>query len=590
MAVNYRSGANVDDGQCKYVGCMDSHAANYNEQASLPGICVTIEGCQNPLADNYYPDANQDDGSCVYSGCTDSRAANFNPSATLDDGGCDPLFFGCTDSRALNYLPVFNVQGGSCSIPGCTQPAATNFLNVATFDDGSCSSRRRSLLVLAGRRLTAGCMDPSSLTYSASATTLDPSSCTYSVIGCTHSIASNYLSVATTDSGCQYAVTGCTNSLGTLNFNSLATVLGSCVYELRGCTDSIASNFAASANTDDGSCTYAVMGCTDLSALNYDSQATATTGCRYEVVGCTDPAAINYAADATVSVSVYLSAPSSASLPSGVQIALQRDAICVYLINGCMSLNAQNFNANATRDDGSCIPTRASPSPPPPSPPAPEHPPAMPTLSTLLVGGNTTAELLTAENVSGMAVVFACLVSFFLIALSVGLWTCFAHREQRKQLAHECRVCDQAAQTFSYDSDPTLLQGITPQLERSRPPGAPPQLSATELNALSPRTGAWASQLQFLENSGLACAPSSTCAGATAAEPSDLLRAQQHEQRAAQQLPAPAPLPAPSTELSSTPAILEERFVAPRMSPRAVLFGTMPSPTRSATRRQVARC
>ena len=45
-------------------------------------------GCDDPFADNYDPTANFNDGSCIYSGCTDPGACNYDPEANLEDGSC----------------------------------------------------------------------------------------------------------------------------------------------------------------------------------------------------------------------------------------------------------------------------------------------------------------------------------------------------------------------------------------------------------------------------------------------------------------------------------------------------------------------
>ncbi|MBT4344637.1 MAG: hypothetical protein HOD68_01065, partial [Flavobacteriales bacterium] len=54
----------------------------------------------------------------VYNGCMDTLAINYDPLANVDDGSC---FFannvGCTDSIATNYDPVFTVDDGSCIYP-----------------------------------------------------------------------------------------------------------------------------------------------------------------------------------------------------------------------------------------------------------------------------------------------------------------------------------------------------------------------------------------------------------------------------------------------------------------------------------------
>ena len=69
-----------------------------------------IYGCIDSNAVNYYSGANVDDGSCIYAGCTDSLASNYDSLATIDDGSCIYLQMGCTDSLACNYDPLAMVD------------------------------------------------------------------------------------------------------------------------------------------------------------------------------------------------------------------------------------------------------------------------------------------------------------------------------------------------------------------------------------------------------------------------------------------------------------------------------------------------
>jgi hypothetical protein len=163
-AYNFRKVATVDDGSCKYLGCTDSTARDFDDAATLPGRCeYAVEGCTQKQAINFFPNANTDDGSCLIAGCTDPTRNNYDPSATVNDGTCEPLYPGCTDSVAYNYRPLFNAAGGTaCSIGGCTDPTKAEYDARATFFDGTCALGRRRALESTRRRLSSGCMDPSS--------------------------------------------------------------------------------------------------------------------------------------------------------------------------------------------------------------------------------------------------------------------------------------------------------------------------------------------------------------------------------------------------------------------------------------------
>ena len=47
-------------------------------------------------------------------GCMDSEANNYNEDATIDDGSCEYLVYGCTDEDAFNFDPEADTDDGSC--------------------------------------------------------------------------------------------------------------------------------------------------------------------------------------------------------------------------------------------------------------------------------------------------------------------------------------------------------------------------------------------------------------------------------------------------------------------------------------------
>lgn len=81
---------------------------------------------------------------------------------------------GCTDPAANNYNPAAVVDDSSCTydpptVPGCTDPAASNYNPSATEDDNSCEYDNNEI---------PGCTDPSANNYDPEATESD-GSCTY---------------------------------------------------------------------------------------------------------------------------------------------------------------------------------------------------------------------------------------------------------------------------------------------------------------------------------------------------------------------------------------------------------------------------
>ena len=123
-----------------------------------------------------------------------------------------------------------------------------------------------------------------------------------------------------------------------------------------------AENYNPDANVDDGSCTYnvTISGCGDSSAPNYnpyvnDDQSYLTVGmqnydwdtniCGY-IYGCTDPNSITYVADAHV-------LPPATWVAFGTQNG-QMVLPCAYDTPGCMEPTAANYDTEASVDDGSC--------------------------------------------------------------------------------------------------------------------------------------------------------------------------------------------------------------------------------------------
>ena len=172
---------------------------------------------------------------------------------------------------------------------------------------------------------------------------IDDGSCEYeSCAGCTDPSAWNWDPTATIDDGsCEEIIApsfGCTDP-SAFNWDPNAEEDdGSCEYGIQGCTDPTSWNYDPMANEDDGSCEpLSVEGCADWNAcnpspyINYCCTVVIDDGsCEYtSCVGCTDPEACNYSADAT-----------------------SDDGSCIP--SGCMNESACNFNQYAGCDDASC--------------------------------------------------------------------------------------------------------------------------------------------------------------------------------------------------------------------------------------------
>ena len=485
-AVNFRPAANVLFA-CEYAGCMDHTATNFEPTATLPGPCIVpARGCTVPAAANYHSAAHADDGSCVFPGCMDSSRPNYDATATVESG-CAVDIPGCTNPLAHNYDAAFNIDDGSCSIPGCTDPSNQNFKEAATFDDGTCvaSTRRRRMRVDHARGLqSVGCMDPAAQTHDSLATSHNAASCAYNVTGCTESTALNFVPTATSSTQCVGQVRGCTIANVTLNFEPAANVLDhSCVYVRYGCSDPSSPSFNSVANVDDGSCAPPhVVGCTDHKATNYNPSATATANCTYGYIGCNDPAAINYDSAATFTFEEFLM---EHHMPARLVLVMRRDTTCKYARVGCMAAGAANYDPVATVDDRSCVMTLPEPS----SPPSPSTPLEA---AGAVMGGAPTI---------GDTQLLAIVLTSGLVGL-IGLLCCgYRHyRAKRRQKVILEEWQHRPVLGFSYEDDPTFekLASIPPTSTRPQPSRVS---DIPQLNEMSPRSGAIASQLHFLHNS-----------------------------------------------------------------------------------------
>lgn len=267
-------------------------------------------------------------------GCTDATAINYTPAATIDDGSCIPVVYGCTDDLYAEYNSTANTdtEPSSCInlvVSGCTDDSYIEYNPQANTDDGSCATV-----------VVEGCTDETAFNYNANANT-DDGSCIAVVQGCTDETAFNYDANANTDDG-------------------------SCIATVEGCTDDLACNYSANANTNDNSCLY-VDGicetCVDGQIVSNDADNDGVCDAD-EVTGCTDPIACNYNDEPTLdtdnSICIYAT---GCDLCSGetdgngsiVDNDVDNDGICdTDVVEGCMSPWADNYNAEANTDDGSC--------------------------------------------------------------------------------------------------------------------------------------------------------------------------------------------------------------------------------------------
>ena len=199
---------------------------------------------------------------------------------------------GCTDPNACNYNPLANTDDGSCTY------CCTFFASVDSKTDATGGADNGEISIVVG-----GGVSPYTFQWFKNGVAY---ATTQNLTG----LGGGVYSVIVTDSSTNPP---CTTQLVITIDQPPAIIFG--------CTDSLACNYDATANQDDGSCLF--KGCTDPTATNYDPAATADCNCN----------------------------PPSSSL---YQNDTGWDSCCIPCIFGCMDANANNYNAQATCDDGSC--------------------------------------------------------------------------------------------------------------------------------------------------------------------------------------------------------------------------------------------
>lgn len=259
---------------------------------------AAIAGCMDPTAMNYNPFATEDDGSCEYFtqlGCTDPAASNYNPYATEDDGSCQ---YPCGEdlTTGLLYLCTFQ-QGANVALSIVHDETG----EVVYAQDGYANFAIEYLDIC----LTDGC-------YTATLTNLAGETGWYN----------GYFYINSNGAQVIYASLSDDASEMTLSFS----IDGSCG-DVLGCTDPEAPNFNPDATVDDGSC---------LPPCNCEDEA-------YEPVCGYDP--VNWV------MTTYNNLCEAECAGAWVQY----DGTCEDpIIGGCTDPSANNYNPQATVDDGSC--------------------------------------------------------------------------------------------------------------------------------------------------------------------------------------------------------------------------------------------
>ena len=218
-------------------------------------------------------------------------AINTYRSGLLNSNACQPSGYGCTDPAAVNYDPNAVTDDGSCCyVSGCTDVVACNYDATACYDDGSCL-------------LPDGCTDPLATNYDPNATCDDGSCCFGGGQLLINITTDNYPSETSWELVNQSGVVVASINAGDLTSNATNYSWSICVnnnecydfiiYDTYG--DGICCSYG------NGSYTLTYGGIIVASGGAFSSsETTSNLICGSSNFGCTDPTANNYDPNATV--------------------------------------------------------------------------------------------------------------------------------------------------------------------------------------------------------------------------------------------------------------------------------------------------
>ena len=317
---------------------------------------INYEGSQSKitqlLTDGEYHNLNDKTGWYVQSILTNKETGTINE-------------FIEKEGKWFNYIKGQNIQHAG-------QFILMNPDGSSTFDQASFAIQGIGVLAIPPVVVVLqGCTDPTAINYEDWAQIeFDPSTCISVVLGCMELTAGNTnFSANTEDGSCLWF--GCTINDGTqvnptafpaiaYSYSSSNTIVddGSCVPWVYGCTDATALNYNPLANTNATSPTDAtdpcipfLYGCMIVDSDNYDIVANTDDGtCTW--LGCTNVLATNYGWFGWGAAS--FPGPAGSYVASGSTYGIQNNAsACTG--GGCMTATADNYDAAATFDDGTCF-------------------------------------------------------------------------------------------------------------------------------------------------------------------------------------------------------------------------------------------
>lgn len=285
------------------------------------------------------------------SGCTDATACNFNPNAVIDDGNCKFSEDICNDGNAFTELDTYNNNcecTGNPILEGCMDVNACNYNQNSTIDDGSCN--------YFGGVCDDGNADTFNDKYNAACNCIGEIA-----VGCMESDACNFNPTASIAGfPCNEFGDYCSDGNP---YTSPDLINSNCECQgelIEDCMDPNACNFNMYASFDDGSCYYVSDACDDNNTLTYDETIDEDCNCigiAY-IQGCTDTDACNFNVDAELDDNSCLYTGQSCNDGDNLTTndLILDTCICegVDIVEGCLILDACNYNPLANTDDNSC--------------------------------------------------------------------------------------------------------------------------------------------------------------------------------------------------------------------------------------------
>jgi hypothetical protein len=387
-----------DNSSCS--GCTSSWASNYDQDATIDDESCELSGCTDQTAINYNQNATDDDGSCiaVILGCMDAAAVNYSANANTDNGMCQPYTLAdVEEAEEAAYTAGFTDGHADGHADGVIYGSPILIDAIIDLPEGWSMFGYTCINSVDATVGFADLSDKIEIVKDEWGLSYLPA-WEFNAMGSLKFSEGYQIKMNSEVDSFYFCQTHTLKTFGcieetALNYNSSAnTDDGSCIAAVTGCIDEGAFNYNPEANTDDNSCIEVINGCIDESALNYDVLANTNDGCEYpytdatisftgeyyfspeilwEIRDCNGTVLVN--GDGSYQNTIQLpenyiinmSSPygygwddailnineSSYSLENG-SYATEMIGICFGA--GCTDESAENYNSEATVNDGSC--------------------------------------------------------------------------------------------------------------------------------------------------------------------------------------------------------------------------------------------